>query len=133
MRCRHTVVFPGADLAGEQADAFEFDEVVESGLGLAPGVGFEQLVGLGGGLEGHAGEGAVSQVHQSSSLSFRRLSGEGGGSGAGSAGFDLLGVDAAFDRGIGVGVEAGWRGRRIFHRARRRGAGWEVLRGRSAR
>ena len=75
-----------ADLAGEQADAFEFDKVAEPGLGLAPGVGFEQLVGLGGGLEGQAGEGEVSQVHQSSSLSFRRLSGDGGGSGAGSPG-----------------------------------------------
>ena len=39
-----------AELSGEQADAFEFDEVVEPGLGLAPGVGFEQLVGVGGGL-----------------------------------------------------------------------------------
>ena len=75
-----------ADLTGEQADALEFDEVAESGLGLASGVGFEQLVGFGGGFEGQAGEGEVSQIHQWFSLSFRRLSGEGGGSGAESPG-----------------------------------------------
>ena len=32
----------------EQADAAQFDEVVESGFGLAPGVRIEQLVGMGG-------------------------------------------------------------------------------------
>ena len=74
----------GADLAGEQADAAQLDEVAEPGLGLAPGRGPEQLVGLGQGLEGHAGEGEVAQIHQSCSMSLRRLSGEGGGSGGGS-------------------------------------------------
>ena len=74
----------GADLAGEHADALELDEVAESRPGLAPGGGLVQLVGLGRGLEGQAGEGEVAQVHQSSSLRSRRLSGEGGGCGAGS-------------------------------------------------
>ena len=73
-------------LAGEQADAAQLDEMAEPGLGLAPGRGLEQLVGLGRGLERHAGEGEVFAVHQSSFfLKLRILSGEGGGSGAGSS------------------------------------------------
>ena len=47
--------FARADLAGEQADALEFDEVMEPGLGLAAGVRLEQLVGVGRGLEPGAG------------------------------------------------------------------------------
>jgi len=35
-----------ADLSGEQADAAQVDEMAEPGLGLAAGVGLEQLVGL---------------------------------------------------------------------------------------
>ena len=74
----------GTDLAGEHADALEFDEMREPGLGFAAGVGLEQFVGLGGGLEGQLGEGEVAHIHQSFSLSLRMASGEGGGSGAGS-------------------------------------------------
>ena len=58
------------------------------GLGLAAGRGFEQLVGLGRGLEGQPGEGEVLAVHHASSFPSLRLriaSGEGGGSGAGSS------------------------------------------------
>ena len=77
----------GPDLAGEHTDAAQFDQVAEPGLGLAAGVGLEQLVGFRGGLEGQAGEGEVAQVHHSSSfLNLRMASGEGGGSGAGSPG-----------------------------------------------
>ena len=79
----------GAHLTGEHADAAQVDEVSEPGLGLAPRIGFEELVGLCRGLEGQAFEGEVAQVHQSSSssffLRFRMASGEGGGSGAGSS------------------------------------------------
>ena len=32
-------------------------------LGLAPGVRFEQLVGVGGGFEGQPGQGEVAQIH----------------------------------------------------------------------
>ena len=70
----------------EQADAAQFDEVVESGFGLAPGVRIEQLVGVGRGLEGQPGQGEVTQVHQFFSLSFCIASGDGRGSGAGSSG-----------------------------------------------
>ena len=56
---------------------------MEPGFGLATGVRFEQLVGVGGRLEGQSGEGEVTQVHQLFSLRLRRLSGEGSGSGAG--------------------------------------------------
>ena len=72
----------GAHLACEHADAAQLDEVAEPGLGLAAGAGFEEFVGFCRCLEGQAGEGEVSQVHQSSSLSFRMASGEGSGSGA---------------------------------------------------
>ena len=78
----------GAHLTGEHADAAQFYEVAEPGLGLAPRIGFEEFVGLCRGLERQAGEGEVSQVHQWSSflsLSLRMASGEGGGSGAGSS------------------------------------------------
>ena len=68
-----------ADLAGEQADALELDEVMEPRLGLAAGVRFEQLVGVGRGFEGQPGEGEVTQVHQFSPLRFRIVSGEGDG------------------------------------------------------
>ena len=77
-----------ADLAGEQADAAQADEMAEPGLGLAAGRGLEQPVGLGRGLEGQAGQGEVLLVHHSCSflsLSLRMASGEGRGSGAGSA------------------------------------------------
>ena len=40
------------DLAGDEADALELDEVLEPGFGLATGVRLEQLVGVGGRLEG---------------------------------------------------------------------------------
>ena len=52
----------GADLAGKEADAAQFDEVFESRLGLAVGVGLEQLVGDEVVLEGEACEGEVSGV-----------------------------------------------------------------------
>ena len=69
--------FARADLAGEQADALELDEVMEPRLGLAAGVRLEQLVGVGRGFEGQPGEGEVTQVHQFSPLRFRIVSGEG--------------------------------------------------------
>ena len=47
----------GAYLAGEQADAAQFDEVLQSRLGLAVGAGLEQFVGGDGG-----GSGAGSSV-----------------------------------------------------------------------
>ena len=47
----HRAASAWAGLAGEQADTAQLDEVLESGFGLAPGVRFEQLVGVGGGLE----------------------------------------------------------------------------------
>ena len=71
----------------EQADAAQLDEVVEASFGLAPGVGVEQLVGMGRGLEGQPGQGEVTQVHQFFSLSFCMASGDGRGSGAGSSGW----------------------------------------------
>ena len=74
----------GADLAGEQADAAQFDEVPEARVGLTVGVGQEQLVGGEVVLEGQPGEGEVSQVHQSFSSRSRMAMGDGGGSGAGS-------------------------------------------------
>ena len=43
--------------------ALEFDEVMEPSLGLAPGVRFEQLVGVGGGFEREPGGGTVSSVN----------------------------------------------------------------------
>ena len=73
----------GADLAGQEADAAQFDEVLEADLGLAVGVGLEQFVGVEVVLEGQPGEGKVAGVHQSLSLSLRRVMGDGGGSGAG--------------------------------------------------
>ena len=42
----------GADLAGQQADAAQFDEVLESDLGFAMGAGLEQFVGMEVVLEG---------------------------------------------------------------------------------
>ena len=76
----------GSDLAGEQSDAAQFDEVLEARLGLAVGAGLEQLVGGEVVLEGQPGEGEVSEVHQSFSLSRSRMAmGDGGGSGAGSS------------------------------------------------
>jgi hypothetical protein len=47
--------FAGADLAGEQADALELEQVVDPGLGLGGGGGVEQLVGLEVVVEGEAG------------------------------------------------------------------------------
>ena len=73
----------GADLAGQQADAAQFDEVFEARLGLSVGIGLEQLVGDEVVLEGEACEGEVSGVHQSLSLSLRSARGDGGGSGGG--------------------------------------------------
>ena len=67
----------------DKADALELDEVVESCFGLAPGVRFEQLVGMDGGLEGEPGESEVAQVHYLFSLRCRIASGEGSGSRAG--------------------------------------------------
>ena len=75
----------GSDLAGEQADAAQFDEVFEARGGLAAGVGVEQFVGGEIGLEGKPGEGEVSGVHQSLSLRLRMAMGDCGGSGAGSS------------------------------------------------
>ena len=72
-----------ADFAGEQADASQFEQVLQARLGFAAGGRGEQLVGVEVGLEREAGEGKVAQVHQSSSCcrrsSLRRASGEGGG------------------------------------------------------
>ena len=75
--------FARADLAGEQADALEFDEVLEPRFGLAAGVRLEQLVGVGRGLEGQPGECEVTQVHYFFSLRCRIARGEGSGSRAG--------------------------------------------------
>ena len=75
--------FARTGLAGEQSDALEFDEVIQACLGLAPGVRFEQLVGVSWGLEGQRGEGEVMLVHQFFSVSLCRVSGEGGGRGGG--------------------------------------------------
>ena len=69
-----------ADLAGQKTDALELDEVLEPRFGLAAGVRFEQLVGVGGGFEREPGEGEVTQVHYFVSLRFRIASGEGEGS-----------------------------------------------------
>ena len=67
----------------EQADALEFDEVMQPGLGLAAGVRFEQFVGVGRSLEGEPGEGEVAQIHYFFSLRCRIARGEGLGSRAG--------------------------------------------------
>ena len=75
--------FARADLAGHQSDALEFDEVMEPRLGLAPGVRFEQLVGVGGGLEREPGQREVTQVHQFFSLRFRIAKGDRDGSDGG--------------------------------------------------
>ena len=56
---------------------------MQARLGLAPGVGLEQLVGVYRGLEGEPGEGEVAQVHYFFSLSLRIASGDGDGSGGG--------------------------------------------------
>ena len=58
--------FARADLAGDEADALELDEVMQACLGLAAGVRFEQLVGVGRSLEGEPGEGEVAQYITSS-------------------------------------------------------------------
>ena len=71
--------------AARRADAAQFDEVPQARLGLAVGVGLEQLVGAEVGLEGQPGEGEVSQVHQPFSSRSRMAMGDGGGSGAGSS------------------------------------------------
>ena len=77
----------GPDLAGQEADAAELDEVPEARLGLAVGAGLEQFVGGEVVLEGQPGEGEVAQVHQSFSLfclpRSRKAMRDGGGSGAG--------------------------------------------------
>ena len=63
-----------ADLAGEQADAAQFEQMLEARRGLAGGAGGEQLVGVGGMLEGEVGEGEVGQVQQSCSWQGARSS-----------------------------------------------------------
>ena len=75
--------FARADLAGDEGDALELDEVMQSSLGLAAGVGLEQLVGVCRGFERHPGQGEVAQVHYFFSLRFRIASGEGEGSSGG--------------------------------------------------
>ena len=67
----------------DEADALELDEVMQACLGLAAGVRFEQLVGVGRSLEGGPGEGEVAQIHYFFSLRFRIARGEGLGSRAG--------------------------------------------------
>ena len=71
--------FARADLAGHQTNALELDEVMEPRLGLAARVRLEQLIGVGRGLEGHPGQGEVTQVHQLLSSRFRIVRGEGDG------------------------------------------------------
>ena len=77
----------GPDLAGQEADAAQLDEMPEARLGLAVGGGLEQLVGGEVVLEGQPGEGEVAQAHQSFPLSClprsRMAMRDGGGSGAG--------------------------------------------------
>ena len=71
-----------ADLAGEQADAAQIEQMLQARLGFAAGGRSEQLVGVEVGLEREAGEGEVAQIHQSGSCwrsSLRSASGEGGG------------------------------------------------------
>ena len=86
----------GPDLAGQEADAAQLDEMPEARLGLAVGGGLEQLVGGEVVLEGRPGEGEVAQVHRLFPLSLFALSlfalsrsrmamRDGGGSGAGSS------------------------------------------------
>ena len=48
----------------QEAYALELEEVVESGFGLGDGGGVEQFVGLEVVVEGEAGEGEVTEVHQ---------------------------------------------------------------------
>ena len=58
------------DLAGEQADAAQFEQVEQARLGFAASLGLEQLVGVVHGLEGVAGEGEVLEIHQLSCSGF---------------------------------------------------------------
>ena len=86
MTWRQTVVLPAADLAGEQADAAQFEQVLQARLGFAASDRGEQFVGFEVGGEREAGEGEVAEIHQSDSLLWSSLcsaSGDGGGWGAG--------------------------------------------------
>ena len=52
---------------------------MEPCLGLASGVRFEQIVGVGGGFEGEPGQGEVTQIHYLFSLRCPIARGEGEG------------------------------------------------------
>ena len=77
--------FAGAGLAGEQTDAAQLEEVLQSGVGFGAGGVTEQFIGLEVIVEGEAVEGEVFEVHQrfsfSGSLSFRRARPVGGDAG----------------------------------------------------
>jgi len=60
--------FAGADLAGDQPDPAQLQEVVKPDVGFAEGAGGEQRVGVALCLEGEAGEGEVLAVHQRGSV-----------------------------------------------------------------
>ena len=97
-----------AGLAGEQAEAAQFEEVEEAGFGLAGGLGEEQLVGVGEAGEGEAGEGEVLEVHQSVLAESAQLERRGGRFGSGVFGcVGTVGGAGALDAGVGVGVEQG--------------------------
>ena len=61
-----------ADLAGDQADAAQLDQVLQARLGFAGGCGGEQVIGLRGRVEGVGGEAEVFAVHQRASSSSGR-------------------------------------------------------------
>ena len=121
MRYRHTVVFPQPSSPVSKPmplSSMRWPSLASASRRALDSNSSSVSAGV---WQGQAGEGEVSQVHQSSSLRFRRLSGERGGSGAGSSGSVCVGVDAALDRGIGVGVEAGGKacGLCVVHDAKR--------------
>ena len=77
-----------AGLTGEQTDAAQIEQMQQAGFGFLACGGSEQAVGFQGVGEGQAGKGEVAQIHQSVSrrrCRWRRVSGEGGGWGAGAS------------------------------------------------
>ena len=99
--------------AARRADAAQFDEVPQARLGLAVGVGLEQLVGAEVGLEGQPGEGAKASRKRdgagTSTVLLEVAHGDGGRwrFGGGVVGLDPGGRAGAPDGGVGVGVEDG--------------------------
>ena len=54
----------GADLAGDQPNAAQLDQVIQARLGFARHTGDEQFIGLQRALEGVVGEAKVGEIHQ---------------------------------------------------------------------